>query len=124
MKHLKRNRKFSRKKNQREALLKIMLGDLLKKKRIKTTLAKAKELKIIAEKTISQLKDPKKLRIIKSKLPRDITPAIIKNIAAKTASRKSGFARVIKNGARRSDGAPLAIVKIVEDETIIENKKQ
>jgi len=124
MKHLKRSRKFSREKNQREALLKIMLGDLLKKKKIKTTLAKAKELKIIAEKTIGQMKDPRVLRIIKSKLPRDITPTIIKNIAAKTASRKSGFVKVIKNGARRSDGAQLAIIEIIEDETLIENKKQ
>ena len=110
MKHLKTGRKFSREKKQREALLKIMLGDLFIKRKIKTTLAKAKELKMIG-----QMKDPKALRLLKSRLPRNITPTIIRDLAAKTASRNSGYLRVLKCGARKSDSAQIAIIEIIED---------
>ena len=89
MKHLKTGRKFSREKKQREAMLKIMLGDLFMKRKMKTTLAKAKELKMIGEKMIGQMKDPKALRLLKSRLPRNITPSIIRDLAAKTASRET-----------------------------------
>ena len=115
MKHLKTGRKFGREKKQREAMLKIMLGDLFIKRKMKTTLAKAKELKMIAEKMIGQMKDPKALRLLKSRLPRNITPTIIRDLAAKTVSRKSGYLRVLKCGARKSDSAQIAIIEIIED---------
>lgn len=118
MKHLKAGRKFGRRKKQREALLKTMLGDLLTKKKITTTVAKAKELKSVAEKTISRLKKPASLRIAKSRLPRNIDSKIVQDLAAKTASRKSGYLRLAKKGARRSDGAPMATLEIIEDEII------
>jgi large subunit ribosomal protein L17 len=124
MKHCKQGRKLSRNKKQREALLKIMLGDLLVKRKITTTLAKAKELKMIGEKIIGQLKKPGSLRLLKSKLPRQVTPAIIRDLAAVTASRKSGYLRVIKRERRRSDGAPLAIIEIIEDKPVAEKNKQ
>ena len=123
MKHLHTGRKFSRGKKQREALLKIMLGDLFIKRKIQTTLAKAKELKIISEKMIGQLKNPESLRLLKSRLPRNITPAVIRDLAAKTASRNSGYLRIIKNGARRSDSAQMAIIEIIEDKLEAEKKK-
>ena len=81
MKHKKSGRKFSREKDQREAMLKIMLGDLLLKKRITTTLAKAKELKMIAEKIIGRTKKPESLRQLKSKLPRNIDLKTLRGIA-------------------------------------------
>jgi large subunit ribosomal protein L17 len=115
MKHQKSGRKFSREKKQREALFKIMLGDLFIKRKIKTTLAKAKELKMIGEKMIGQMKDPQALRLLKSRLPRNITPAIIRDLAAKTASRNSGYLRVLKCGARKSDSAQIAVIEIIED---------
>jgi len=123
MKHLKKKRKFSREKKQREALLKIMLGDLLIKRKMKTTLAKAKELKTIAEIAIGRMKDPQALRFLKSKLPRNISAAIIREIASKTALRKSGFTRITKCGARRSDSAQMAIIEIIEDNPGNEQKK-
>ena len=105
-------------------MLKIMLGDLLMKRKIKTTLAKAKELKMIGEKMIGQMKDPQALRLLKSRLPRNITPAIIRDLAEKTASRNSGFLRVLKCGARRSDSAQIAVIEIIEDKVAIVSKKQ
>jgi len=115
MKHLKVGRKLGRKKKQREALLKTMLGDLLMKRKIKTTIAKAKELKKIAEKTIGQFKKPESLRKVKSKLPSNIDSKIIGDLSAKTASRNSGYLRITKCGTRRSDSAPMAIIEIIED---------
>lgn len=122
MKHRKTGRKLSRNKKQREALLKIMLGDLLVKRKITTTLAKAKELKMIGEKMIGQLKKSESLRLPKSRLPRQVTPAVIRNLAALTASRKSGYLRITKRGARRSDGAPMAILEIIEDKLATEKR--
>jgi large subunit ribosomal protein L17 len=123
MKHLKAGRKFGRRKKQREALLKTMLGDLLTKKKITTTVAKAKELKSLAEKTIGQLKNPEFGRIARARLPRNVDAKTIRDLAAKTASRKSGYLCLVKKGARRSDGAPMAAIEIIEDKIVSEPTK-
>ena len=115
MKHKKSGRKFSREKDQREAMLKIMLGDLLLKKRITTTLAKAKELKMIAEKIIGRTKKPESLRQLKSKLPRNIDLKTLCGIALIAAPKESGYSRVIKKGRRLSDSAPMAILEIIDE---------
>lgn len=123
MKHLKKGRKFSRQKKQREALIRIMLGNLLEKRKITTTLAKAKELKMIAEKIIGSAKKMDALKAIRPKVPKSIDAKTIRDIAKKTASRNSGYMRIIKKGPRRSDGAPMAVIEIIEDEEISEPKK-
>lgn len=123
MKHLKKGRKFSRQKKQREALIRIMLGNLLEKRKITTTLAKAKELKMIAEKIIGSAKKTDALKAIRPKVPKSIDAKTIRDIAKKTASRNSGYMRIIKKGPRRSDGAPMAVIEIIEDEEISEPKK-
>ncbi|MDD3487136.1 MAG: 50S ribosomal protein L17 [Candidatus Moranbacteria bacterium] len=125
MKHLKVGRKFSREKKQREAMLKTMLGDLLVKRKMNTTLAKAKELKSIAEKAIGQLKKAPSFRVAKSRLPKNVTPAILKEIIEKTASRNSGYTRITKRGRRLSDSAEMAKIEIIEDapKPVAEDKK-
>jgi len=115
MKHLKAGRKFGRRKKQREALFKTMLGSLLVRGKITTTVAKAKELKSIAEKTISQLKKPASLRIVRAGLPRNVDAKTIRDLAARNASRNSGFLRITRKGVRRSDSAPMAVIEIIED---------
>ena len=115
MKHKKVGRKFSREKKQREAMLKIMLGDLLVKKRMTTTLAKAKELKMIAEKIIGQTKRPESLRRLKSKLPQNIDMKTLRGIALIAAPKNSGYLRVIKKGRRLSDSAQMAILEIIDE---------
>ncbi|MFA6285399.1 MAG: L17 family ribosomal protein [Parcubacteria group bacterium] len=115
MKHKKTGRKFSREKKQREAMIKIMLGDLLLKRRITTTLAKAKELKMIAEKIIGRTKKPESLRYLKLKLPQNIDLKTLRGIALIAAPRESGYLRVIKKGRRLSDSAPMAILEIIDE---------
>jgi len=115
MKHKKIGRKFSREKSQREAMLKIMLGDLILKKRITTTLAKAKELRMIAEKIIGRTKKPGSLRYLKARLPRNIDSKTLREIALIAEPKNSGYLRVIKKGPRLSDSAQMAILEIIDE---------
>jgi large subunit ribosomal protein L17 len=124
MKHLKKGRKFSREKGQREAMLKIMLGNFLLKEKMRTTEAKSKELKTLVEKFISKTKnilvDGKianlpQLRILMSKLPRNISTEILKKIAEKFQGRTGGYVRIIKLGRRNSDGAKMAVIEMIND---------
>ncbi len=125
MKHLKKGRKFSRMKKQREAMLKTMLGSFILKEKITTTEAKAKELKKISDrffgraiKAVSQKEKKDQLsamRFLSSQLPRNIKVDQIKKIAEKFSAKKSGFTRIIKKGARRSDSAKMAIIEIIND---------
>lgn len=125
MKHLRQGRKFSREKDQREAMLKTMLGSFLVMGKIETTEAKAKELKRVSERLISKCKqtismgDKKDklaaIRFLAARLPKNVKNEQIKKIAEKFATRKSGFSRVIKKGLRRSDGAKMAIIEMTEE---------
>lgn len=125
MKHLKQGRKFSRKKDQRKAMLKTMLGSFLTKEKITTTEAKAKELKRISDSLIVKCKQSVSLgekkdriaaiRFLSANLPKNIGQEQIKKIAERFATRKSGFSRVIKKGSRRSDSAKMASIEMVEN---------
>lgn len=124
MKHLKKGRKLSRTKNQREALLKIMLGDLLLREKISTTEAKAKELKPLAEKFISRVKKiaskdtAETLKVVRNlapKLPRRMSLAKLKDLAHRFHGKRSGYFRIIKSGQRHSDGAKMAILELIKE---------
>jgi len=124
MKHLKKGRKFGRIKKQRVALFKIQIGNLLTKGRIQTTLAKAKELKSMAEKIITDTKKPQAVRRLQPKLPKNVDAKLIADIAKRTSSRTSGYLRIIKKGARRSDGAQMAVIEILNDAAPKEAEKK
>ncbi len=123
MKHRKYGRKFGRVKKQREAMLRTMLGSFLARERMKTTEAKAKELKVLTEKIIGAAKkisgpggkkNPAKIKLLKSRLPRNVKTETLEKIAEKFTNRQSGFTRVIKLGQRRSDGAKMAVIELVK----------
>lgn len=122
MKHLKKGRKLSRLKKQREALLKTMLGSLIKKGKIETTEAKAKELKKLAEKVVNRIKKSSKegkidvsaLRQVKRHVPKHIDVKEFSEIAKSFASRNGGYIRIIKKGVRLSDSAKIAIIEFVK----------
>jgi large subunit ribosomal protein L17 len=122
MKHLKKYRKFSRTKKQREAMLK-MLGNLFLRGKMTTTLAKAKELKMLAEKIIIRLKKNPASRLCRADLPKNISQEILQEIIQRTASRKSGFLRLIRKGPRLSDGALLAIIEFTDGKKSLDTKK-
>ncbi len=127
MKHLRKGGKFSRKKKQRKALFKILVGELFLRSKIKTTEAKAKELKALADKICGKIKrsfsdsdeeqrEVKILRYMKTIFPKNIEPKLLLEVAKSLPQQKSGFVRVIKIPARRSDGAKMALVEIIKKE--------
>ena len=115
MKHLKKGRKFGRKKDQRKALLRGLARNLFIRKKIKTTLAKAKELKSFTEKIISEAKSGSlsSRRRVLALVGRDATLHLFLEIAPKMKERGGGYTRVIHLGKRTSDSAEEAIIELV-----------
>lgn len=110
-----KNRKLSRKKGQRRALLKTLASALLGKEKIKTTEAKAKELSVFIEKKITVAKkgDLPSKRLLSSFFSPKIVKKLIQEIAPRYKERKGGYTRIIKLGLRKSDGAKMAIIELV-----------
>lgn len=117
MRHHNNKRKFGRKKNQRNALMRSLVLNLIIKERIKTTEAKAKELRPVIEKMITRAKDINlgNRRITLSLLlnKKKETKKLFEHIAPKYSDKKGGYTRIIKLGARKSDGAKMAIIEFV-----------
>ncbi len=114
MRHLKKGRKFGRERGQRKALMKGLAGSFFMHGRIRTTEAKAKELRPFVEKSITRGKNP--TLASRRLLIASFSPAIASRIIARAEAmrdRKGGYTRVIKTGQRRSDGAHMAIIELV-----------
>lgn len=116
MKKFKKGRKFGRKKDQRDALMSLLSANFISKEKIKTTEAKAKELSKFVEKQITRAKDGglHALKILSKGLSLSATRKLIKEIAPRCKERKGGYTRIIKTGQRKSDGAKMAIIELVD----------
>ena len=116
MKKQKKGRKFSLKKDQREALFKSLITALILKEKIKTTEAKAKESSGLVEKLITKAKkgDLASIKLLNKFLDKKIVKKLIIEIAPRYKERKSGYTRVIKLGPRKSDSAKMAIIELVK----------
>lgn len=118
MRHHNNKRKFGRTKTQKRALLNSLAFNLIVRGKIKTTSAKAKELRPFIEKLVTRAKvgTPAGRRIIISKLGgshKKEVKKLFEVIAPKYADKKGGYTRILKLGARKSDGAPMAIIEFV-----------
>jgi large subunit ribosomal protein L17 len=117
MRHHNTNRKFGRRKVQRNALLNSLALNLIVREKIKTTEPKAKELRPFIEKLITRAKkgDLATRRLIISKLSnrKQEVKKLFDIIAPKYADKKGGYTRILKLGARKADGAPMAIIEFV-----------
>jgi len=112
----KKSRKFSRKKDQRKALLRSLVREFFLKEKIKLTEAKAKEISIFAEKEIQEAKtgDLHSKKLLARKFSRNIVKKLVNEIAPRYKERKGGYTRIIKLGPRKSDGAKMAIIELVK----------
>ena len=122
MKHLKKGKKFHRKKDQRKALLKGLAANLVLKERIKTTLVKAKEAKSKVEKliTIAKKQNIVALRRVKENLPEKAANKLYYEIAPLYKDRKGGYTRIIKTSIRKvRDASPLVILEFVKESKTI-----
>jgi len=111
-----KGRMLSRNKSQREALLKTLAGSLFTFEKIKTTEAKAKELRVIAEKSITRAR--KNTLFSRRMLAKAFTPQIVKKlvneIAPKYKERQGGYTRIIRLGPRKSDSAKMVIIELLK----------
>ena len=107
---------LSRPKNQRQALLKSLTTSLFLHGKIKTTQAKAKELRIVAENFITVAKNNKisNRRLVSQGLAPRIVKKVFDEIAPQYIARHGGYTRIIKLGPRKSDGAKMVIIELVK----------
>lgn len=115
MKRQTKGRKFSRKYDQRRALIKSVARSLFLHEKIKTTEAKAKEISPFVEKLITHGKkgDMAAKKHIAKYFSNEVTRKITEDIAPRYKERQGGYTRIIKLGARKSDGAKMAIIELV-----------
>jgi large subunit ribosomal protein L17 len=119
MRHKVRGRKFGIEKDHREAMMRNLVISLVVNGRINTTLARAKEVRSMAERMITHAKKDtihyRRLvyRVLKN---RDLVKKVFDEIAPKFADREGGYTRVLKNGIRKGDCAPMAIIEFVGHE--------
>ena len=120
MRHRVKGRKLGRSPAHRKALFRNQLASLVKEERIKTTLHKAKELRPIAEKVVTQGKRDTlhARRQVNRWLPeRDLVKKVFDEIAPRFQERPGGYTRIIKLGPRQGDGAEMAVIEFVETAT-------
>ncbi len=116
MRHLKKGKKFGRKRGERKAFMKGLASNLILHRKMTTTAARAKEIRPLVERYVTHAKRQNlaSLRFLLSKLPKDSVYALYHDIAPKYAGRTGGYTRITKLGKRRTnDGAEMATIEFV-----------
>ncbi|MBO7609013.1 MAG: 50S ribosomal protein L17 [Muribaculaceae bacterium] len=128
MRHNKKFNHLSRKSAHRDALLSNMTSSLILHKRIVTTLAKAKALRVYAEPIINRAKDDSTAsrRVVFSYLQnKEAVKELFQNVAQKIADRPGGYTRILKLGNRLGDNAKTCFIELVDyNETLLAAKQQ
>lgn len=117
MRHRARVNTFGRKSGPRKALIRGLVTSLVEHGRIKTTLAKAKELRRHVERavTIGKKQDLHAQRLLLSRYPNKATVAtIMKDLAPRFKDRNGGYTRILKLGPRPGDNAEMAFIEFVD----------
>jgi len=126
MRHGKKFNHLGRKKGHRKALLKNLSIALITHKRINTTLAKAKALRVFVEPLITKSKanNQHSRRVVFSYLQnKDAVTELFGPIAEKVATRPGGYCRIIKTGVRKGDSAEMAMIELVDyNDLMLANK--
>jgi large subunit ribosomal protein L17 len=113
-------RKFGRKADQRQALIKGLAESLILQESIETTLPKAKEVASYTEKLITKAKKGglhNRRQVISSLSTLEAAHKLVDDIAPKLTARTSGHLRVVKTSLRRGDATQMAKISFVDDLT-------
>ena len=115
MRHGNHNRKFGRQTDQRKALLRSLCRSLVLKGKIKTTEARAKEIRPMVEKMLTRSKTPTLAtrRSLISSLGDERTAAKLIKTAEAYVERAGGYTRIIKMAPRKGDAAAMAMIEFV-----------
>jgi large subunit ribosomal protein L17 len=127
MRHQKKRIKLGRTAEHRKALLANQVCSLIEHERIKTTLAKAKAVRPLAERMVTLGKNGSlhsrrtALAVLRQK---NAVKKLFDNIAPRSTERSGGYTRIIKLGARKSDSALIAFIEWVDSAPVTEEKEK
>lgn len=127
MRHLKSGRKLNRTASHRKAMLINLAVSLLDKERVKTTVAKAKEVRGVVERLITHGKKGTlhAIRLAARKIHnKNILKKLFEDIAPGYKDREGGYTRVMKLTTRKGDNAELAIIELVGREGDVQRKRK
>jgi large subunit ribosomal protein L17 len=117
MRHRLSGRKFNRTSSHRQAMFRNMTSSLVEHEIIKTTLAKAKELRMFAEPLITLAKEDsvanRRLAFDRTR-NKETVGKLFTNLGPRFTSRAGGYTRIIKCGYRSGDKAPMAYIELVD----------
>jgi large subunit ribosomal protein L17 len=126
MRHRVAGRKFSRHTQHRELMFRNMLVSLFEHGRIKTTLAKGKELRSWADKMVTLGKKGTlhaRRQAFSALRDEGIVKKLFEEITPKLKDREGGYTRIYKMGWRQGDGAPLSLIELVSFSSPEKKKK-
>jgi len=127
MRHGKKFNHLSRKRGHRRALLSNMAAQLIEHKRIRTTLAKAKALRVYVEPLITKGKNDTthSRRLVFKKLQdKEAVIELFSTVAQTIGDRPGGYTRIIRTGFRPGDNAEMAFIELVDFNTVYDNTKE
>lgn len=127
MRHNKTINHLGRKSGHRKAMLSNMASSLILHKRIETTVAKAKALRVFVEPLITKAKDDtthSRRTVFAYLKQKEAVSELFRTIAPKIADRPGGYTRILKLGFRQGDAADMAMIEFVDfNETILNATK-
>lgn len=110
------SRKLGRTSDHRKAMLRAMVTFLLENGKIETTVTRAKEVRIMAEKMITLGKENtlhSKRQVFAYVTKEGVAKKLFDEIAPKYADKNGGYTRIVKIGPRRGDAAEMAIIELI-----------
>jgi large subunit ribosomal protein L17 len=116
MRHKVLSRRFDRSTDQRLALFRGLVTDLLKHEQIRTTEAKAKAVRGLAEKMITLGKTgtlPARRRVLSYVYDKDVARKVFDDLGPRYAARNGGYTRLVKLGPRLGDNAPIVSLELI-----------
>jgi large subunit ribosomal protein L17 len=125
MRHQKKTVKLGRKAEHRKALLANQVCSLIEHKRIKTTLAKAKAVRPLAEKMVTLGKNGSihaRRTAFSTLRHKDAVKKLFDEIAPRSTERNGGYTRIVRLGQRKSDSASMAFIEWVDAAVVVEEK--
>lgn len=117
MRHGRKVNKLGRKSAHRQAMLANMASSLIMHKRINTTLAKAKALRVYVEPLITKSKEDSthSRRVVFSYLQnKEAVTELFREVSVKVAERPGGYTRILKTGTRLGDNAEMCLIELVD----------
>jgi large subunit ribosomal protein L17 len=124
MRHGDKVNNLGRKSSHRKAMISNMACSLIRHKRINTTIAKAKALKVFVEPLLTKSKTDSthSRRVVFSYLQdKEVVTELFREVAPKIATRNGGYTRIIKTGYRLGDNAEMCLIELVDFNEIYSN---